>query len=64
MRNSTNFSGKTWKWGRSSAKRKTAHQAKNVNLCLLDSVESIAQGMKILLKTTGGYKVNPNSFGS
>ena len=48
MRNRTNFSGKTRKRGRSSVKRKTAYQAKNVNLCLLDSVESIAQGMKIL----------------
>ena len=38
--------------------------SKNVNLCLLDSVESVAQGMKILLKTTGGSNVNPNSFGS
>ena len=38
--------------------------SKNVNLCLLDSVESIAQGIKILQKTTGGSKVNPNSFGS
>ena len=54
MRNRTSFSGKTWKRGRS----------KNINLCLLDSVESIAQGVKILSKTTGGSKVNPNSFGS
>ena len=37
---------------------------KHVNLCLLDSVESIAQGTKIVQKTTGGSKVNPNSFGS
>ena len=35
-----------------------------VNLCLLDSGESIAQGIKILYKTTGGSKENPNSFGS
>ena len=28
MRNRTNFSGKTWKRGRSSAQRKTAYQAK------------------------------------
>ena len=35
-----------------------------VNLCLLDSVESISQGIKVLYKTTGGSKVNPNSFGS
>ena len=41
-----------------------AHRSKNVNLCLLDSVESIPQGKKILYKTTGGSKENPNSFGS
>ena len=38
--------------------------SKNVNLCLLDSVERIAQDIKIPWKTTGGSKVNPNSFGS
>ena len=43
---------------------KNCLSSKNVNPCLLDSVESIAQGMKILSKTTGGSKVNPNSFGS
>ena len=40
------------------------HRSKNVNLSLLDSVESSAQGIKILYKTTGGSKENPNSFGS
>ena len=43
---------------------KNCLSSKNVNLCLLHSVESIAQGIKILSKTTGGSKVNPNSFGS
>ena len=43
---------------------KNCLSSKNVNLCLLDSVESIAQGIKILQKTTGGSKVDPNSFGS
>ena len=43
---------------------KNCLSSKNINLCLLDSVESIAQGMKILYKTTGGSEVNPNSLGS
>ena len=30
----------------------------------MDSVESIAQGIKILYETTGGSKENPNSVGS
>ena len=43
---------------------KNCISSKNVNLCLLDSVESIAEGRKILQKTIGGSKENPNSFGS
>ena len=43
---------------------KNCLSSKNVIFCLLDSVESIPQGMKILYKTTGGSKVNSNSFGS
>ena len=43
---------------------KNCLSSKNVNPCLLDSVESIARGMKISSKTTGGSKINPNSFGS
>ena len=43
---------------------KNCPSSKNFNYCLLDSVESIAQGIKIPWKTTGGSKVNPNSFGS
>ena len=43
---------------------KNSLSSKNVNLCLLDCVESIAQGIKILQKTTGGSKETPYSFGS
>ena len=61
MRNRTIFvSGKH----DNEVEAKNSLSSKNVNLCLLDSVESIAQGMKILQKTTGGSKVNPSSFGS
>ena len=42
---------------------KNCLSSKNVNL-LPASVKSIAQGIKILQKTTGDSKVNPNSFGS
>ena len=40
---------------------KNCLSSKNVNLCLLESVESIAQGIQIPYKTTGASKVNPNS---
>ena len=40
-----------------------AHRSEKLPI-KLDSVESIAQGIKILYKTTGGSKENPNSFGS
>ena len=42
MRNRTNFFRAIIKM------RSKRSEAKNVNLCLLDSVESIAQGIKIL----------------
>ena len=47
-----------------NSEAKNCLSSKNVNLCLPDSVESSAQGIKILQKTTGGSQVNPNSFGS
>ena len=60
MRNRTNF----FRAKHEKKNMKNCLSSKNVNLCLLASVESIAQGIKILQKTTGGSKVNPNSFGS
>ena len=64
MRNRTNFFRQIMEMRSKHSEVKNCLSSKNVNLCLLDSVESIAQGMKILQKTTGGSKVNPNSFGS
>ena len=61
MRNRTNFVRANHE---NEVEAQNCLSSKNVNLCLLDSVESIAQGIKILQKTTGGSKVNPNSFGS
>ena len=61
MRNRTNFFRANHE---NEVEAQNCLSSKNVNLCLLDSVESIAQGIKILQKTTGGSKVNPNSFGS
>ena len=64
MRNRTNFFRQIMEMRSRRSEVKNCLSSKNVNLCLLDSVQSIAQGMKILQKTTGGSKVNPNSFGS
>ena len=60
MRNRTNHENEV----EAQRSEKLPTSIKNVNLCFLDSVESIAQGIKILQKTTGGSKVNPNSLGS
>ena len=51
MRNRTNFN---FHENEVEAQRSEKLPIKNVNLCLLDSVESIAQCIKILQKTTGG----------
>ena len=48
MRNRTDFSGKNMKTRSKRSEAKTACQAKNFNLCLLDYVESIVQGIKYL----------------
>ena len=64
MRNRTNFFRQIMEMRSKRNEAKNCLSSKNVNLCLLDSVESIAQGIKILQKTTGGSKENPNSFGS
>ena len=64
MRNRTKFFGQIMKTRSKRSEAKNCLSSKNVNLCLLDSVESIAQGIKILQKTTDGSKKNPNSFGS
>ena len=49
MRNRTNFFfGQIMKMRSKRSEAKNCLSSKNVNLCLLDSVESIAQGMKIL----------------
>ena len=64
MRNRTNFFGQIMKMRSKRSESKNCLSCKNVDLCLLDSVESIAQSIKILYKTTGGSKENPNSFGS
>ena len=58
------FFGQNMKTRLKRIEAKNCLSSKNVNLCLLDSVESIAQGIKILYKTTGGSKENSNSFGS
>ena len=63
MRNRANFSGNNENEVEAS-EAKNCLSSKNVNLCLLDSLESIAQVIKLLQKTTGGSKVNPTSFGS
>ena len=62
MPNRTNF-GQNMKMRSKGSDAKSCLSSKNVNLCLPTSVESIAQGIKILQKT-GGSKVNSNSFGS
>ena len=62
MPNRTNF-GQNMKMRSKGSDAKSCLSSKNVNLCLPASVESIAQGIKILQKT-GGSKVNSNSFGS
>ena len=65
MQNRTNFFFRQIMKMRSKrSEAKKCPSSKNVNLCLLDFVESIAQGIKILQKTTGESRVNPNSFGS
>ena len=64
MRNRTDVFEQTMKMRSKRSEAKNCLSSKNVNLCLLDSVESIAQGIKILQKTTGGSKETPNSFGS
>ena len=65
MRNLTNFFfGQIMKTRSKRSEAKNRLSSKNVNLCLVDSVERIAQGIKVLQETTGGSKVNPNSFGS
>ena len=64
MRNRTNFFRANHENEVGAQRSEKCLSSKNVNLCFLDSVESIAQGIKILQKTTGGSKVNPNSFGS
>ena len=64
MRNRTNFFGQNMKMRSKRGEAKNCLSSKNVNLCLLDSLESIVQGIKILQKTTGGSKETPNSFGS
>ena len=58
------FFGQNMKTRSKRIEAKNCLSSKNVNLCLLDSVESIAQGIKIIYKTTGGSKENPTSFGS
>ena len=65
MRNGTNsFRAKHENEVEAQRSKKNCLSSKNVNFCLLGSVESIAQGIKLLYKTIGGSKVNPNSFGS
>ena len=64
MRNRTKLFRQNMKTWSKLSEAKNCLSSKIVNLCLLDSVESIAQGMKIPQKTTGGSKVNPYSFGS
>ena len=64
MRNRTNFSDKHENEAKAQRSEKLPIKQTDVNLCLLDSVESIAQGIKVLQKTRGGSKENPNSFGS
>ena len=63
MRNRTNFFGQNMKTRSKRSEAKNCLSSKNVNLCLLDSVESIVKGIKILQKTTGGSKVNLSLFG-
>ena len=48
MRNRTNFSRAKHEMRSKRSEAKNCVSSKNVNLCLLDSVESIAQGIKIL----------------
>ena len=43
MRNRTNFFGQIMKMRSKRSEAKNCPSSKNVNLCLLDSVESIAQ---------------------
>ena len=64
MRNRTNFFRQNMKTRPKRSKARNCISNKNVNFCSLDSAESIAQGIKILWKTTGGSKENLNSFGS
>ena len=64
MRNRTKFFGENMKTRLKRREARNCILSKNVNLCLLDSAESIAKGIKILQKTTGGSKENLNSFGS
>ena len=64
MRNRTNFFGQIMKMRSKRSEAKNCLSSKNVNLWLLDSVESIAQGIKLLQKTTDGSEVDLNSFGS
>ena len=58
------FFGQIMKTRSKRSEAKNSLSSKNVNLCLLDCVESIAQGIKILQKTTDGSEVKPNSLGS
>ena len=48
MRNRTTFFRQNMKMRSKLSEAKNCLSSKNVNLCLLDSAESIAQGMKIL----------------
>ena len=48
MRNRTNFNFRTKHENEVEAQRSEKLPIKNINLCLLDSVESIAQCIKIL----------------
>ena len=61
MRNRPIFFGQIINMRSKRSEAKHCESSKNVSLCLLDNVESIAQGIKILQKTTGGSKVNPGS---
>ena len=48
MRNRTKFFGKNMKTRPKRSEVRNCISSKNVNLCLPDSAESIAQGIKIL----------------
>ena len=50
IRNRTDFFGQNMKTRSKHSEVKNCLSSKNVNLCLLDSVESIVQGIEILYR--------------